>query len=103
MPLLASNEYISQMFPTLDDTELTTLARVAKCQTYRDGEAAFRAGEADIDLYVVKSGQLDILNPADENRLIVSHMPGEFAGDIDLLTRRPVIVTAVARGRETVL
>src|SRR5207237_253030 len=29
---------------------------------------------------------------------VVTHRPGQFAGDIDLLTRRPVIVNGIARG-----
>src|ERR1700721_50882 len=47
---------------------------------------------------VVEAGAIEIVNPADENRHIVTHGPGQFAGDIDLLTRRPVIVTGIARG-----
>jgi thioredoxin reductase (NADPH) len=90
-------------FPTLNDGELRALEALAATQVYADGEAVFRAGEADVDLFVVKSGAIDILNPTDGDRLIVTHEPGEFAGDIDLLTRRPVIVTAVARGPRTEL
>src|SRR5205823_9334298 len=88
----------SQAFPQLDDAELRAVEEVAECHTYRDGETVFCAGQPDIDWFVVKSGQLDILNPADGDSLVVSHMPGQFTGDIDLLTRRPVIVDAVARG-----
>jgi thioredoxin reductase (NADPH) len=51
-----------------------------------------------MDLWVVESGGLEILNPADENRPIVTHGPGQFSGDIDLLTRRPLLVTGVAKG-----
>jgi thioredoxin reductase (NADPH) len=53
-------------------------------------------------LCVVESGRIDIHNPTDGNRLIVSHDPGQFSGDIDLLTGRPVIVTAVAHGKTCV-
>ena len=35
--------------------------------------------------------------------MIATHRPGQFSGDIDLLTGRPVIVTAVARGKTRVL
>jgi thioredoxin reductase (NADPH) len=59
----------------------------------------FRAGDADLDLFVVESGAIEILNAADGDRHIVTHGPRQFAGDIDLLTRRPVIVNAVARGK----
>jgi thioredoxin reductase (NADPH) len=34
---------------------------------------------------------------------VVTHGPGQFAGDIDLLTRRPVLVNAVARGKTRVM
>ena len=85
-------------FPQLDESDLAALKRLAQQRTCEDGEAVFHAGDADLDLYVVESGAIDILNPADGNRHIVTHGPGHFAGDIDLLTRRPVIVNAVARG-----
>ena len=90
-------------FPKLDPSEIQLLETMASEQNYSDGEFVFRAGLADLDFLVIKSGRVDILNPSDEDRLIVSHRPGEFIGDIDLLTRRPVIVTAIARGNETVL
>jgi thioredoxin reductase (NADPH) len=65
---------------------------------YADGEIIFRAGQADVNLYIVESGAVEIRNPVDGNRLIVTHGPGQFSGDIDLLTGRPVIVTGVAQG-----
>ncbi len=74
------------------------LAPLADSCCFDDGQIVFRAGDADLDLFVVESGGIDILNPSDGNRHIVTHGPGQFAGDIDLLTRRPVIVTGVARG-----
>jgi thioredoxin reductase (NADPH) len=88
----------SAAFPQLDEADLAALRPLATCQTFQDGQDVFRAGDADLDLFVVESGAIDIFNPADGNRLIVTHHPGEFAGDIDLLTRRPVLVTGKARG-----
>lgn len=90
-------------FPKLDDDDFAALYPMACCQEYGDGDVVFKAGDADIDLYVVESGQLDVQNPAANHALIVSHAPGEFAGDVDLLTRRPVIVTAIARGKTRLL
>jgi len=85
-------------FPQLDADDLAALRPLAVPCDYADGDAVFRAGDADLDLFVVESGGIEIQNPADGDRLIVTHGPGQFAGDIDLLTRRPVIVNAVARG-----
>src|ERR1700683_5412204 len=87
------------IFPCLDATDLAALKPMAISCFFEDGEIVFRAGDADLDLFVVESGAIEILNPSDENRHIVTHGPGQFSGDIDLLTHRPVIVTAIARGR----
>jgi thioredoxin reductase (NADPH) len=89
-------------FPQLTAAEIAILKPLATAHDYADGETIFRAGQADIDFFVVESGSIDILNPSDGNRLIVTHEPGQFSGDIDLLTGRPVIVTAVARGKSRV-
>jgi thioredoxin reductase (NADPH) len=85
-------------FPRLSTAEFAVLKSLATAHDYADGEIIFRAGQAEIDLFVVESGLIDIHNPTNENRVIATHEPGQFSGDIDLLTGRPVIVTAVARG-----
>src|SRR5271167_237980 len=89
-------------FPQLTAAEFAVLKSLATAHDYADGETIFRAGQADIDLFVVESGQIDILNPTDGNRVIATHDPGQFSGDIDLLTGRPVIVNGVARGKSRV-
>jgi len=85
-------------FPQLDANDLASLRPLATSCSFEDGQTIFRVGDADLDLFVVESGAIEIVNPSDENRHVVTHGPGQFAGDIDLLTRRPVIVTAIARG-----
>jgi thioredoxin reductase (NADPH) len=85
-------------FPRLSAMEFAVLKSLATAHDYADGDIVFRAGQADIDLFVVESGRMDILNPSDGNRIIATHEPEHFSGDIDLLTGRPVIVTGVARG-----
>jgi len=86
-------------FPVLTPEDLALLRPLGNSCEYEDGETIFRAGDDTVDLYVVESGAMEILNPAQNNRSVVTHGPGQFSGDIDLLTGRPPIVTAVARGR----
>lgn len=90
-------------FPSLSAEEIKLLRPFAAAQDFADGQIVFKAGDADIDLFVVESGQIEILNPTDNDSHITTHEAGEFAGDIDLITRRPVIVTAVARGATRLL
>jgi thioredoxin reductase (NADPH) len=90
-------------FPVLDPDEIAFIRGIARTEEFESGKTILKAGDPDIDFLVVEEGAIDILNPTDENKVIASHKPGEFVGDIDLLTRRPVIISAVARGKTKVL
>jgi len=90
-------------FPILSHEIIDALRPLAEERTYESGEVVFKAGNPDVDFYVVLSGELEIVNPTDDNRHIVTHGPGQFSGDIDVLTRRPIVVTAIARGTTVLL
>ena len=90
-------------FPKLEASEMAAARLLATVCNFEDGQTVFRAGDADLDLLIVESGGLEIINPSDENRQVVIHKEGEFAGDIDLLTRRPVVVTGIAHGKTQLL
>lgn len=90
-------------FPRLETHDIAILKSLADSVSYSDGQIIFHAGDVDLDLFVVETGGIKIFNPSDENKLIVTHGPGQFAGDIDLLTHRPVIVTGVASGQTKLL
>jgi thioredoxin reductase (NADPH) len=86
-------------FPRLGETEVETLAGMADLCSFRDGEALFRAGERGFPFYVVESGEVAIVDESgDEPRTIVVHGPREFTGDISLLTDRPAVISAYAKG-----
>jgi thioredoxin reductase (NADPH) len=95
---MAVNTRIDRAFPRLDEDDLAQLMPLAVCQSFDAGEKILRFGQSDIDLIVIESGSIDILNPMDGDKLVVRHGPREFVGDIDLLTRRPIIIDAVAHG-----
>jgi hypothetical protein len=56
-------------------------ASFADACSFKDGEIIFHAGQYDLDLFVVQSGGIDIVNPSDNDRHIVTHTVGEFSGD----------------------
>lgn len=90
-------------FPSLTAAEVEFLRPLAESCEFGEGEPVFRAGDAALDLFVVEAGAVEIRNPADGDALVTTHGPGAFAGDIDLLTGRPVLVDGVARGDTRVL
>jgi thioredoxin reductase (NADPH) len=90
-------------FPVLTDAEITQIAALGTRRDFNEGDVVFRAGDSRIDLFIVQEGHLEIVNPTDGDRRVALHNKGEFAGDIDLLTGRPAVVTAIARGVTTLL
>ncbi|MDB5297948.1 MAG: trxB [Phycisphaerales bacterium] len=90
-------------FPTLSVREMELIRRAGERREYADGEVVYEAGDPDLDFYAVESGRLEVLNPTDGGASVAFHDVGGFAGDIDLLTRRPAIVTVVARGPTVLL
>jgi thioredoxin reductase (NADPH) len=94
---------IDNAFPHLAEEEIEALSPLSVYEEYDDGQYVFKAGDETADLIVIKSGLLDIVNPSDNNKLVVTHEAGHFTGDIDLLTRRPIIISGIARGKIQVL
>lgn len=103
MSMSMSVEFVQNAFPKLTEEQMDLLVPYASCEHYQDGDVLFKAGQADMDMFVVRAGRLDILNPHDDDAILVTHEPGQFSGDIDILTRRPVNVSGKARGATHVM
>ena len=86
-------------FPKLSPSEIEILAGLARICTFKDGEAVFQAGQRGVSFYVVESGAITIVDEsADESKTVAVHGPREFTGDVSLLTDRPAVISAYARG-----
>jgi thioredoxin reductase (NADPH) len=88
-------------FPTLDEQQIERIGRcsTAAAKTFHDGEFLFKAGDRDFKFFVVRSGEVEIIDySGDEPRTITVHHKGGFTGEITHLTGLPTVATAVARG-----
>src|ERR1035438_2236923 len=98
---MSENNLRSVAFPKLDETQIGKLAGCTKAELklFRDGQVLFAVGQRNMNFFVVKSGEVEIVDrPGDEPRTVTIHRPGEFTGDISHLTGLPAVVSAVARG-----
>jgi thioredoxin reductase (NADPH) len=87
----------SQAFPKLDEDEIALLEPYGVRRKVRQGEFLVRTGQCDYPFYVILSGLVRIYeDTSGEPVKVVDHPPGEFIGDVDLLTGRPAFVCAVA-------
>ncbi len=87
-------------YPALDDAQMDRIAQCgcASPRSYQAGQTLFQAGERDCEFFVIRSGEVEILDPSgDTPKTLVIHRAGSFTGEVPNLTGSPSLVTAVAR------
>jgi len=92
---------LSVAFPTLDETQINQLASCthAEPKLFLDGQTLFAVGERNANFFVVKSGEVEIVDGSgDERKTVTIHRQGGFTGDISHLTGLPAVVSGIARG-----
>jgi thioredoxin reductase (NADPH) len=90
-------------FPTLGDNHVATLARFGTRRFLQDGEYLFKAGDRTYKFFVVERGAVDIVeHSSGEAKRVALHERHAFGGDVSLVTGRPALVSAVARGETEV-
>src|SRR6266542_6046570 len=68
-------------------------------KTCRDGQTLFSVGDRDFKFFIVKSGEVEIVDHSgDQPKTVTVHRKGQFTGDVSHLTGNPAVVSAVARG-----
>ena len=83
------------MFPTLTAAQVARIAPLAHERSFTAGEILWEQGEMHRPLQVVLEGEVEVL--ADRDRVLTIHRPGNFSGDIDLISDRPAATRARAR------
>jgi thioredoxin reductase (NADPH) len=87
-------------FPQLDQAEIAELERCTggSIAHYRAGQPLFEAGDREFKFFVVRSGEVEIVDKAGEKpKTIAVHRAGQFTGDVSHLTGTPAVVSAIAR------
>ncbi len=87
-------------FPRLTEAQLDGLSRcpLTRLRPFHAGEKLFAACDRDPRFFVVKSGEIEIVDESgDRPKVVTVHGPGQFTGDVGQVTDRPAIVSAVAR------
>jgi len=98
---MAEHDLRAVAFPTLSEAEITKLGSCAHAslKRYRAKETLFHIGERDFKFFVVKSGEVEIVDESGEApQTITVHGPGNFTGEVSQLTGSPAMVSAIARG-----
>lgn len=95
-PLVA--DIRGEAFPVLKEEQISRIRPLSKLRRVKTGDILFEPGDGNLPFFVLLSGSMEIVQP-DQNgeRLIVKHGPGEFTGEITMISGR----LSLARGRVT--
>src|SRR5579863_7204248 len=90
-----SNELPDELYPKLNNDQIARLSRVGIRRTVPAGEILFDQGTIRRRFYVVLKGAIEATLPSSggEVRLRL-HQPGDFTGELDMLSGRPSLVSA---------
>src|SRR5438067_7017515 len=83
------------MFPKLNEEQTAQLAALGVRRSFPAGEIVFDQGAVGRSLYVVLEGGLEVVIPsAGGDTHLRLHQPGDFTGELDMLSGRPSLVKA---------
>ncbi len=78
------------MFPKLNRAEIALLSTFGNERSTARNEILFNPGDTDVPVFVVFDGHLEMVTVfKNSETLVVSHGPGEFSGEVNLLSGGP--------------
>lgn len=90
---MAEYERKAQMFPKLSAAQLDRIRPYGQVRHVGLDELLFDIGDRDVSFYVILSGELEIFRPERDGVDIVTiHEPGEFTGEVNMLSGRANLV-----------
>jgi thioredoxin reductase (NADPH) len=86
-----------QTFPTLTPAQIARIAAHGSVRQVRGGEVLVEAGGHPVPFFVVKAGRLEIVrDPGPTETLVAVHAPGQFTGEVNMLSGRRSLFRARA-------
>jgi thioredoxin reductase (NADPH) len=92
------------MFPRLTPAQIARVAAHGRTRPMQKGEVLFDAGEPAAPFLLVLTGNIETLrHTEDGEELIAIHGPGQFTGEVNLLSGRRSLVGALAQSSGEVI
>ena len=98
LPPVSALDAKTQAFPVLSDGQIDRIRASAHVRNVQRGDILFEPGDSAVPFFVLLSGSLEIVQPTlDGERSIVAHHPGQFTGEMAMISGQRCLV----RGRVT--
>ena len=93
LPLTKSSR--DKIFPKLTPVQISRIELHGHIRSVQSGELLIEQGDRSVPFFVVITGEVEILRPlVDRETLITVHGPGEFTGEVNMLSGRRSLVRA---------
>src|ERR1700744_6470578 len=90
-----SEDRREQMYPHLSAVQVRRISALGERRDVKAGEILFDAGDRDMSFFVVVTGAIEISRPVgDQQEVVTRHGPGQFTGEINMLSGRRSLVRA---------
>src|SRR5271166_3931821 len=88
-----------QIYPTLDPLEIERVRRFGNLRSFATGESLWTVGQVAPGLMVILDGRVTVSerDQFGNHKPIAVHGPGNFLGELALLSGRPALVEALAQ------
>lgn len=91
-----SNQQVA--FPKRTSEQMDRLRSYGKSEEIEAGQVLFAEGDRGYDFFLLLEGTVEITeHSGGEEQTVTVHEPGEFTGDVDMLTGRASLVTATVK------
>src|SRR5215831_9229898 len=91
LPLTSSR--IEQIFPILTPAQINRIAVHGQMRAIEPGKVLVEQGDSTVPFFVVVSGELEIVRPSGAAEpLVTIHGPGQFTGEVNMLSGRRTLV-----------
>src|SRR6516225_9084118 len=88
---------IERMFPTLTSAQMERVAALGRRRSISSGEVLVEAGAQIVPFFVITQGRVEVSRPSNGADILVAvHGPGQFTGEVNMLSGRPALVRSRA-------
>ena len=84
---------VERMFPVLTPAQIKRIAGHGALRSIRSGEVLIEAGAHVVPFFVITAGRVEVVRPSGNTETLVTiHQPGQFTGEVNMLSGRPALV-----------
>jgi len=81
------------IFPTLTRAQIARIATHGSIRTIQRGEVLAEAGDPVVPFFLITKGKVEVVRPSGTTETLVTvHGPGQFTGDVNMLSGRRTLV-----------